>query len=313
MASWAAVGSDKTSRETLVASWASSAAASLQQQHHNMQSDVSDNSTAEKPNNQSIQYAGDSTHALQDNAVPLKEVNISVPPPHYNISNVNSSDAVQTDTHEGSSRQTSGEEWHPVNGSVAHSGIQQDSLTERSLEGLRSKPTERQSNITDRNYRIRSHGSGDRQKSRSPRASVLEERGSRSGRDLDSSSSRGRSHTPRSRSRSPRSAHGRSRTPESRSGMLRKDQTPTPINGIDSFKLSHPQTLGSISPNAVQPSTVTPKVEQSDIVTDTDILDDVSDISDGDIPDIPASSDKESDTKGGQQAFPIDTASSDQV
>ena len=228
MASWAAAGSHQASHDTLVATWASSAAANLQ--HQQLQSHQSGGQS----NNSTMQYPGHSLHSAKDiSAVSLQDVNVNVPPPQYDINDVASCGNLRSDQHEIAIRKDSGDEWHPVNGGGANSAQQKRGTSENSLDPVRVKVPERQSNISDRDYRVRHHGSGDRQNSRSPRQSNLEDRANRTGRDQDSSSSRGRSRTPASRSRSPHSGHGRSITPESRSGRNRKDTTPTPINGYE--------------------------------------------------------------------------------
>ena len=309
MASWAAAGSHQASHDTLVATWASSAAENLQ--HQQLQS----NPTGGQPTNSTMQYPGHSEHTSKDiNAVPLQDANVNVPPPQYDINDATTCGNLRGDQHEIPMRQDSGEEWHPMNGGGANSGQQQRASSEKSLDPVRAKVMERQSNISDRDHRVRHHGSGDRQNSKSPRHSNLEDRVNRTGRDQDSSSSRGRSRTPASRSRSPHSVHGRSITPETRSGRNRTDTTPTPTNGYENQMQPRSQPSDTSSPRIIPSILITAKVEQSEPMPEGDILDDVSDISEGDIPDIPAVSNKDiGDTQEEQQTIHIDTASSDQV
>ena len=240
---WTATESQQSSHDTMVANWASSAAANLEQHQ-----------------------------------IPKNITSASSP---LNDTNINFSRSKLDEQHE-----ISAEEMQ-----VGHNEPSKQVISE------------------EREYRVRNHSSGDCRLN-SPRQRLSEERSSRIGRDLDTSSTRGRSHTPASRSRSPHSAHNISVSPESRSGRNRNDRTPTPINGYETHA---PIRILADTPQLVntEPETATSSVNQpADPMADGDILDDVSDISEGDIPDIPALSD---DDKEGQHTHPIDTASGEQV
>ena len=319
-ASWVGAASQNVSHDIMVDSWASTAAANLHQQQHQIQSTTA-----------SIPTAGNSANPGTRDICAASLNDANVPPPLYQTNELLSGNAQgpkveqNIEHYRGLStlstteplRANIGEEWYPVNGGVGTSTEnRQRTSSEKSVESMRSKALDRQPNITDHGYLIQSHSSVEGQVPRSPIAvGLLEERGCRPGREQDSVSSRGRSRTPTSRSRSPHSGHGRSITPESRLARNRRDRTPTSNNIYDSQGQVRALPFASRSPS-VGPSTpfLSRKAEQSDSIPEGDILDDVSDISDGDIPDIPATSDKEiNEDKEGQHAVHIDTASSDQV
>ena len=271
--SWAAAESQQASHDTMVANWASSAAANLEQHQ-----------------------------------VPTNTTSTSSLPSPLNDANINSSRSKLDEKHEASENMQTGQ--HIESLKQATSEDSRSNKVGEVRHGQQLSHSNEKSNYQERDYRIRNHSSGDCQPN-SPKQRLSEERSGRLGRDLDTSSTRGRSHTPASRSRSPHSAHNISVSPDSRSGRNRNDRTPTPINGYENHIPTRPQNETSRLINTVPESTSPSKNQQPDSIAEGDILDDVSDISEGDIPDIPALGDDEN--KEGQHTLPIDTASSEQV
>ena len=301
--SWAASG--QANHDNLVAEWASSAAANLQQQNL-LITDPQNIAAATEPTSpmQYSEHQINVPHAAS--TAILAGTSSNAPQAQFDYTETTASGVMQV-AQNTTMKNLTGDEWPPVNGGLGATEQRKRPSTERSYDGPRINSNERHTLTTERSHRNRG-SSGDRQPSRSPRSGVPEER-NRVGREQDSSSSRGRSRTPASRSRSPHSAPGRSITPESRSGQTRINRTPTPINGYDSQTQSCRQTNSSTT----APSLLAAKAEQSDSVPEGDILDDVSDISEGDIPDIQPEIEKQPDMPGGHQTLHIDTTPSDQV
>ena len=302
--SWAASG--QANHDNLVAEWASSAAANLQQQNL-LNTHPQNNAAATEPTSpmQYSEHQINVPHAAS--TAILAGTSSNAPQAQFDYTETTPSSVIQVAQNTSTMKNLTGDEWPPVNGGLGATEQRKRPSTERSYDGPRINSNERHTLTTERSHRNRG-SSGDRQPSRSPRSGVPEER-NRVGREQDSSSSRGRSRTPASRSRSPHSAPGRSITPESRSGQTRINRTPTPINGYDSQTQACRQTNSSIT----APSLLAAKADQSDSVPEGDILDDVSDISEGDIPDIQPEIEKQPDMPGGHQTLHIDTTPSDQV
>lgn len=301
--SWAASG--QANHDNLVAEWASSAAANLQQQNLFI-TDPQNNAAATEPTSP-MQYSEQLNVPHAASTAILAGSSSNAPQAQFDYTETTLSGVMHVAQNTTTMKNLTGDEWPPVNGGLGVTEQRKRPSTERSFDGPRINSNERHTLTTERSHRNRG-SSGDRQPSRSPRSGVPEER-NRVGREQDSSSSRGRSRTPASRSRSPHSAPGRSITPESRSGQTRINRTPTPINGYDSQTQACRQTNSSTT----APSLLAAKAEQSDSVAEGDILDDVSDISEGDIPDIQPEVEKQPDMPGGHQTLHIDTTPSDQV
>ena len=308
-ASWAAAGNQQASHDTLVANWASTAAANLQQQHQTQTHSATDPS-AMSPSNSVLHVPVNSTHTSEDiNKMPIQDANVNISSSSFDRKKESAPEDMQVDQHIGTLKQITTDDYRPNNGGeIRHS--QQHNQSEIPFDSPRSKLTQSHSNYQEREYQMRSNSSGDCQNN-SPRQVLSEERSNRPGREHETSSNRGRSHTPASRSRSPHSGHNISASPDSRSGRNRNERTPTPINGYEGHAPARPQTDAPRLSSIGSTNIVSPKIQQPDSNVDGDILDDVSDISEGDIPDIPALS--EDDTKEGQHTLQIDTASSEQV